>query len=159
MPLHKLLRRALDTQLPSAVRAIMTPAMAWISWQWRCVCSTNRSPGGAIGIAVASQLVVERQKLHAMRIGEAVTPYADAFRQRAVELVRMFSGGHVPSAAALPHGLPGGAHEAALAWIRQHVMRDALFMACSDTFLLAGIAMLACAAGGLLLKPPKAIRG
>jgi DHA2 family multidrug resistance protein len=94
-----------------------------------------------------------------MRIGEAVTPYAEAFRERTVELVRLFSGGHVPRAAALPHGLPGGVHEAALAWIQQHVMRDALFMAYSDTFLLAGIAMLACAAGGLLLKPPRATQG
>ncbi|MCM3011922.1 MFS transporter, partial [Bacillus subtilis] len=35
-----------------------------------------RNVGGAIGIAVMSQIVVERQKLHAMRIGEAVTPFS-----------------------------------------------------------------------------------
>lgn len=118
-----------------------------------------RNVGGAIGIAIASQLVVERQKLHAMRIGEAVTPYAEAFRERTAELVRLFSGGQVPRTTALPHGVPSGVHEAALAWIQEHVMRDALFMAYSDTFLLAGFAMLACAAGCLLLKPPKPSQG
>ena len=76
-----------------------------------------------------------------------------------VELVRVFSSGHTPRAADSPHGMAGGAHEAVLACIQQHVMRDALFMAYSDTFLSAGFAMLACAAGGLLLKPSKTVPG
>ena len=50
-----------------------------------------------------------------------------------VELVRVFSSGHTP--------------------------RAALFMAYGDTFLSAGVAMLACAAGGLLLKPSKTVPG
>ncbi|VVE12360.1 EmrB/QacA family drug resistance transporter [Pandoraea iniqua] len=105
-----------------------------------------RNVGGAIGIAVASQIVVERQKLHAMRIGESVTLYAEAFRERMQVLSGWLAHGH---------GAPGNVREAALSLMQQRVMREALFMAYSDTFLLAGIAMIACTGAALLLKTKK----
>ncbi|AJC19612.1 MDR family MFS transporter [Pandoraea pulmonicola] len=106
-----------------------------------------RNVGGAIGIAVASQIVVERQKLHAMRIGEAVTPYAEAFRDRM----------HMMQHWMAKMGVAGGqARDAALGLIEQRVMREALFMAYSDTFLIAGIAMLGCTAAALLLRAKSA---
>jgi MFS transporter, DHA2 family, multidrug resistance protein len=101
-----------------------------------------RNVGGAIGIAVASQIVVERQKLHAMRIGEAVTPFAGAFQERMAALTRLIAQTHLPRAEALPLGHPTDA--LALAIIDQRVTHEALLMAYSDTFLIAGAAMLAC---------------
>jgi MFS transporter, DHA2 family, multidrug resistance protein len=101
-----------------------------------------RNVGGAIGIAVASQIVVERQKLHAMRIGEAVTPFAGAFQERMAALTRLIAQAHLPRAEALPFGRPTDA--LALAMIDQRVTHEALLMAYSDTFLIAGVAMLAC---------------
>ncbi|KVN23082.1 disulfide bond formation protein DsbA [Burkholderia pyrrocinia] len=111
-----------------------------------------RNVGGAIGIALASQLVVERDKLHAMRIGEAVTQYSAAFQERVVLLARLLSGRHLDRPDALPHGASGGVHELALAVVNQRVMREALLMAYSDTFLVAGVAMLACTALAFLLR-------
>ncbi|WP_246791862.1 DHA2 family efflux MFS transporter permease subunit [Burkholderia perseverans] len=111
-----------------------------------------RNVGGAIGIAVASQIVVERQKLHAMRIGEAVTPFSEAFQQRMAVLTRLLSRLHAPLADALPGSAFGGPHQTALALINQRVMREALLMAYSDTFLLAGIAMLGCTAAAFALR-------
>ncbi|MGV0085030.1 hypothetical protein EEAAV_14380 [Rahnella aceris] len=47
--------------------------------------SMVRNIGGAIGIALSSQIVVEREKLHAQRIGELVTSFAQATQERLVE--------------------------------------------------------------------------
>ena len=114
-----------------------------------------RNVGGAIGIAVASQIVVERQKLHAMRIGEAVSPFSAAFQERMAMLARLLSRVHVPRADALPGSSTGGAHELALALVNQRVMREALLMAYSDTFLIAGVAMVGCTAAAFVLKGKK----
>ncbi|WP_241302083.1 MDR family MFS transporter [Burkholderia stabilis] len=114
-----------------------------------------RNVGGAIGIAVASQIVVERQKLHAMRIGEAVTPFSEAFQERMATLARLLARVHVPRADALPGSATGGVHELALALVNQRVMREALLMAYSDTFLIAGVAMVACTAAAFVLKGKK----
>jgi DHA2 family multidrug resistance protein len=54
-----------------------------------------RNLGGAIGIAVASQIVVERGKLHAMRLGESIVPYSDACQERLIGIVRTISGVYV----------------------------------------------------------------
>jgi DHA2 family multidrug resistance protein len=115
-----------------------------------------RNVGGAIGIALVSQLVVERQKLHMARIGEAVTPYAQAFQERMVLLVRAVSRVHIPRVDGLPRGRFDGTYETALALINQRVMREALLMAYSDTFLIAGLAMLACVAGTFALRGARA---
>ncbi|WP_431825524.1 DHA2 family efflux MFS transporter permease subunit [Burkholderia sp. F1] len=119
------------------------------------VFNTVRNVGGAIGIAVASQIVVERQKLHAMRIGEAVTPFSEAFQERMATLARLLARVQVPRADALPGGATGGPHELALALVNQRVMREALLMAYSDTFLIAGVAMIGCTAAAFVLRGKK----
>jgi DHA2 family multidrug resistance protein len=48
-------------------------------------------------------------------------------------------------------------HELALGLINQRVMREALFMAYSDTFLIAGIAMIGCTAAAFVLKGKKKV--
>jgi MFS transporter, DHA2 family, multidrug resistance protein len=88
--------------------------------------STVRNVGGAIGIALAGQFVVTRATFHAQRIGEAVTPFSPAFQQRIA---------HMP-----------------LVLIDRVVQREALIMAYSDAFIVAGALMLACALGSLWLR-------
>ncbi|RUU68954.1 EmrB/QacA family drug resistance transporter, partial [Mesorhizobium sp. M7A.F.Ca.MR.362.00.0.0] len=63
--------------------------------------SMVRNIGGAIGIALSSQIVVEREKLHAQRIGESVTSFAQATQERLVETVNMLSHVHLDHATAL----------------------------------------------------------
>lgn len=119
------------------------------------VFSMVRNVGGAIGIAIAGQFVVEREKLHAMRIGEAVTVYSQAAQDRIVELVRLFAHAHVERAAALHDAAFAPLRQRALALIDHGVHRDALILAYSDAFLFAGIAMLACAGASFLLRGKK----
>lgn len=114
-----------------------------------------RNVGGAIGIAVASQIVVERQKLHAMRIGEAVTAYSQPFQEHMADLARLAAHLHLSRANALPMERVDGVHQAGLALIDANVMKQALLMAYSDTFLIAGIAMVACMAGAFALRGGK----
>jgi DHA2 family multidrug resistance protein len=111
-----------------------------------------RNVGGAIGIAVASQIVVEREKLHAMRIGESVTPFSPAFQERVADLVRLLTRSHLARADALPKSDLSGVRELALGIINQTVGREALLMAYSDTFLIAGVAMLGCTLAAFVLR-------
>lgn len=119
------------------------------------VFSMVRNVGGAIGIAVASQFIVEREKLHALHIGEAVTPLAEATRERIIALVRLLAQAPVERAAALYDSGFAPQRQQALAMLDKIVHREALLLAYSDAFLVAGAAMLACAAGSLLLRGAK----
>jgi DHA2 family multidrug resistance protein len=107
--------------------------------------STVRNVGGAIGIALASQLVVEREKIHAARIGEAVTPFSQALRERMAETAGILAG----------HPVNGHAAELfrqqSLALIEKALHQQALLLAYSDAFLVAGVLMLLCAGGCLML--------
>ncbi|MBO9707292.1 MAG: DHA2 family efflux MFS transporter permease subunit [Caulobacter sp.] len=114
--------------------------------------STVRNVGGAIGIALAGQFVVEREKLHASRIGEAVTPFSIAFRERMGEMVDLLSGQHVNRHAALYGEGAASARQASLALMDRLVHHQALLQSYSDAFLVAGLSMLVCALGGLALK-------
>lgn len=116
------------------------------------VFSMVRNVGGAIGIAVASQFIVEREKLHAFHIGEAVTPLAEATRERIIELVRLLAHFPVERAAALYDPALAPLRQQALALLDKVIHREALLLSYSDAFLLAGVAMLGCAAGSLLLR-------
>ncbi|WP_430390147.1 DHA2 family efflux MFS transporter permease subunit [Dyella sp. 20L07] len=118
------------------------------------VFSMVRNVGGAIGIAIASQLVVEREKFHAMRIGEHVTPYLSAYRERLAMMVSRLAGHAVSPADALQGAAYQGLREQSLEQLQQVVHKQALLLAYSDVFLLAGITMLACAGGALLLRGP-----
>jgi len=114
--------------------------------------SMVRNVGGAIGIALSSQLVVEREKLHAQRIGEAVSPFAQATQERLVDMVRLLSQVPMDYASALHGAAAGPLRQQALALMERLVHRDAMLMAYSDAFYLAGLAMLACVLAGLVLR-------
>ena len=114
--------------------------------------STVRNVGGAIGIAIASQIVVEREKLHASRIGEAMTVFSPETRERVIALVRRLGGLYVDRVAALHAAVTAPLRQQAIALLDSLVHRDALILAYSDTFLLAGIAMAFCALAALVLK-------
>ncbi|MBB3226541.1 DHA2 family multidrug resistance protein [Luteibacter sp. Sphag1AF] len=119
------------------------------------VFSMVRNVGGAIGIAIASQWVVEREKFHAMRIGEHVTPFAEAYRDRIVALVSRFAGHAVAPDDALQGAAFATLRQRALGQIQQVIHKQALLQAYSDVFLMAGVIMLVCAAGALLLRGPR----
>ena len=114
--------------------------------------SMVRNLGGAIGIAIASQIVVEREKLHAARIGEAITPFNGLFQDRMISMVRVLTHSYVGRADALVSSGLGGTREAALGVIDKVIGREALLMAYSDTFLVAGIAMLGCTLAAFALR-------
>ncbi|WP_144108144.1 MDR family MFS transporter [Paraburkholderia sp. BCC1886] len=111
-----------------------------------------RNLGGAIGIALAGQIVVERGKLHAMRLGEAVVPFSGALQERVIGLVRMTTGIYVDRTQALSGASLAGARQTALALVDQLVERDARLMAYSDAFFIAGVAMAVCAVAALALR-------
>jgi DHA2 family multidrug resistance protein len=117
--------------------------------------SMVRNLGGAIGIAIASQIVVEREKLHASRIGEAITPFNGAFQERMIGMVRVLTQGHVGRADAMAASGLAGAREAALGIVDKLIGREALLMAYSDTFYVAGIAMLGCTLAAFALRGRK----
>ena len=116
------------------------------------VFSMVRNVGGAIGIAVASQFIVTRERLHAFHIGEAVTPFSAATQARVIELVRMLARAPVDAASALYGSGHALERQQAFALLDKVVHREALLLAYSDAFLVAGIAMLACAAGSMMLR-------
>jgi len=122
------------------------------------VFSMVRNVGGAIGIAVASQFIVTRERLHASHIGESVSPFAEATQLRVVELVRMLAKVPVESATALYGSGHALERQQAFAILDRVVHREALLLAYSDAFLVAGVAMLACAAGSLLLRGRRRVR-
>ncbi|WP_316398721.1 DHA2 family efflux MFS transporter permease subunit [Bradyrhizobium sp. 33ap4] len=118
--------------------------------------STVRNVGGAIGIAIASQIVVERERLHAMRVGETVTVFSPETRERIIALVRRFSGTQIDGFDAMHAASAEPFRQQALQVLDSLVHREARLLAYSDTFLLAGIAMALCVAGALALRggPP-----
>jgi len=113
--------------------------------------STVRNVGGAIGIALASQLVVERAKLHASRIGEAVTPFSEGLRHRMSDMGNWMSGHAVGRHAEMYEAGAAPYRQQVYALIDRTIHREALLLAYSDAFLVAGLAMLACAVGSMLL--------
>jgi len=114
--------------------------------------STVRNVGGAIGIAIASQIVVEREKLHALRIGEAINPFSLETQERVIALVRRLSGLHVDRFAALHGAATAPLRQQAMAALDMLVHREARLLAYSDTFLLAGGAMVLCALTAFVLR-------
>lgn len=116
------------------------------------VFSMVRNVGGAIGIAVASQFIVSREKLHAFHIGESVTPFSQATRERMVELVRFLARAPLDRATALYDSGFAPERQQAIAILDKIVHREALLLTYSDAFLVAGVAMLGCAGGSLLLR-------
>jgi DHA2 family multidrug resistance protein len=84
--------------------------------------------------------VVEREKLHAARIGEAVTPFSQALRTRMVEAANVLIGHPVDSHAALQGKAAEPVRQQILALIDRNLHHEALLLAYSDAFLVAGAA-------------------
>jgi DHA2 family multidrug resistance protein len=116
------------------------------------VFSMVRNVGGAIGIAIASQLIVVRQKFHAERIGEHVTPYLAAYRERIAQSVTRLAGHAVAPSDALQGAAYAGLRQRSLAQLASVVHKQALLEAYGDVFLLAGATMLICAGGAFLFR-------
>lgn len=114
--------------------------------------SMVRNVGGAIGIALSSQIVVEREKLHAQYIGESLNLFTQATQERWAALVNVLAQRHLDTASALHSSAAGPLRQQALALMDKVVHRDALLLAYSDGFLLAGLAMLLCVLAGFLLR-------
>lgn len=114
--------------------------------------SMVRNVGGAIGIALSSQIVVEREKLHAQYIGESLNLFTQATQERWAALVNILAQRHLDTASALHSSAAGPLRQQALALMDKVVHRDALLLAYSDGFLLAGLAMLLCVLAGFLLR-------
>lgn len=114
--------------------------------------SMVRNVGGAIGIALSSQIVVQREKLHAQRLGESVTPFAQATQQWLVERVNQLAHRHLDYATALYSAGAARWRLQALSLINHTLRRNALLLSYSDAFYLAGLAMLACMMVGFVLK-------
>ncbi|WEK08406.1 MAG: DHA2 family efflux MFS transporter permease subunit [Candidatus Pseudomonas colombiensis] len=114
--------------------------------------SMVRNVGGAIGIALSSQIVVEREKLHAQYIGESLNLFTQATQERWAALVNVLAQRHLDMASALHSSAAGPLRQQALALMDTVVHRDALLLAYSDGFLLAGLAMLLCVLAGFLLR-------
>lgn len=114
--------------------------------------SMVRNVGGAVGIALSSQIVVEREKLHAERIGESVTHFSAMTQARWVETVNMLSHRHWDHATALYSESLSLLRLQATGLINLQIHRNALLMSYSDAFYVAGVAMLACVLAGLALR-------
>ena len=117
--------------------------------------STVRNVGAAIGIALSGTFVVEREKFHAARIGEAVNPFSPAFQSHIVDFVRAAAHAPISREAILRGASTAPAREHALGLMNKMVHHQALLLAYSDTFLVVGSLMLACAIGGLFLRRAK----
>ncbi len=93
-----------------------------------------RNIGGSIGIAGLSTLLSVRERFHSARVGEAVSLYSTATRERMEQLSTYFSS----------HGMDTStAHMQALGAISGVVRREAYLQAYSDCFLLLGCVLLA----------------
>jgi DHA2 family multidrug resistance protein len=93
-----------------------------------------RNIGGSIGIAGLSTLLSVRERFHSARVGEAVSLYSTATRERMEQLSTYFSS----------HGMDTStAHMQALGAISGVVRREAYLQAFSDCFLLLGCVLLA----------------
>lgn len=102
--------------------------------------SMLRNLGGAVGTAVLTQVVSQRERFHSARIGEQVTVFSPQLQERLGEPVNEW--------------LPEQAQ--ALARLGEHVRHEAFLMAYGDAFYLAFVALLVCAGAALLLRTGKA---
>ncbi|NVK40901.1 MAG: DHA2 family efflux MFS transporter permease subunit [Oceanospirillaceae bacterium] len=94
----------------------------------------TRVLGGAIGTAVLSTAITMREHLHFDRIGETVTLYSEATRERIATLT---------AASLQQSGDPALAAQQALASLQAVVRREAYVMAYSDSFFIIGSVLLA----------------
>ncbi|TNE61522.1 MAG: DHA2 family efflux MFS transporter permease subunit [Alphaproteobacteria bacterium] len=103
-----------------------------------------RNLGGAVGIALLQTFLTKREQFHSNIIGQSVSQFADATRERIAALTQYF----------MDQGLtdPAAASHKAVMAIGQLVRRQAYLQAFADTFLALGIALSAALIAVLFLK-------
>lgn len=92
-----------------------------------------RNLGGSFGIAILATLLKNREQFHSNRIGEALSVYDPATRQRIDQLTQVFMGRGVDMETA---------KQQAIATLDQIVRREAFVMAFNDCFYFIGLALL-----------------
>jgi DHA2 family multidrug resistance protein len=109
-----------------------------------------RNLGGAVGTATLQTIITKREQFHSNIIGQSVTPFSEAVRERLAAMTQYF----------LHQGAdPAFAQHQSLVQLGQAIRRQALVMGFSDTFAVIGV-MLAIAAVALLLaRKPQAAGG
>jgi DHA2 family multidrug resistance protein len=109
-----------------------------------------RNLGGAVGTATLATVLTKREQFHSNIIGQSVTSYREAVRERIDDLTHYF----------LAHGVadPAVAQHKAIVAIGATVRRQALILGFSDTFMVIGT-VLAIAAALLLLARKANIGG
>lgn len=92
-----------------------------------------RNLGGSVGIALLSTMLTVREKFHSAKIGEGITIYQRATRERLLGLEQGF----------VAHGFdPATSMKKALAALDATVRREAYVMAFNDCFLAVGVALI-----------------
>ncbi|MFG1422462.1 MDR family MFS transporter [Roseixanthobacter liquoris] len=101
-----------------------------------------RNLGGAVGTAVLATIVTKREQFHSNLIGQSVTEFGGAVRDRLAVMQTYF----------MQHGIPDmdAAHHQAIIYLGNIVKRQALVMSYSDTFAIIGVVLLV-AAGAVIL--------
>ena len=109
--------------------------------------SMLRNLGGAVGTAVLTQVVSQRERFHSVRIGEQVNAFSPGLQER---LQADLGQG---SDFAINEWLPAQAET--LARLGAHIRHESFLMAYGDAFYLSFIALLVCAAAALALRSGK----
>jgi DHA2 family multidrug resistance protein len=92
-----------------------------------------RNLGGSFGIAGLSTLLSVRERFHSVRIGESVSVYAEATRDRLAQVSAFF----------LSKGADAGsAHMQAVIAIDRSVRRQSFLMSYNDCFVVLGCILL-----------------
>jgi DHA2 family multidrug resistance protein len=113
--------------------------------------NTLRNLGGAIGTAVIGTIITKREQYHSNIIGQSVTLYGEATRDRIERLTGYF----------LSHGVSdsAAAHQKAIVAIGSAVHRQALIMGFSDGFGVIGAILLLAAVAILFARKVRAAAG
>jgi DHA2 family multidrug resistance protein len=145
--------------LPNIVRAIgqalvLTPLTALASagieaentGSASALLNVMRNLGGAIGIALLQTFLTKREQFHSNVLGQSVSMFDEATRNRLDNLVHYF----------LAHGVsdPALALHKAIVAVGARVHQQAYTMAFGDTFYLLGAALVVALVSALLLKKP-----
>jgi DHA2 family multidrug resistance protein len=93
-----------------------------------------RNLGGSIGIALLATQLDLREKLHSMRLGEAVTAFSPVTNERLDALTQQFVARGAETVAA---------GQKALGAVATQVRRESFVMAYGDCFYLLGVLLLA----------------
>ncbi|ABR81338.1 TPA: DHA2 family efflux MFS transporter permease subunit [Pseudomonas aeruginosa] len=109
--------------------------------------SMLRNLGGAVGTAVLTQVVSQRERFHSVRIGEQVNAFSPGLQER---LQADLGQG---SDFAINEWLPAQAET--LTRLGTHIRHESFLMAYGDAFYLSFIALLVCAAAALALRSGK----